>query len=241
LRLFLTGMEEGHVFDLLPGYALGILDEEERQQAASHLAGCELCRQELQRHQDIVAELPLGMTLRDPPPGLRARILREARQERQRSQPAESWASKLRRLSPAWGLVSLALVVVLAVSNLFLYQRLRQAEGSARASLPTLSLNSTDFAPQARGLLVISRDGASGVLVVDELPVLDEARQYQLWLVGDGGRTSGGVFSVTKSGYGWLWIRAPQPLIQYQSFGVTIEPAGGSPGPTGEKVLGGGF
>lgn len=234
-------MEEQHVFDLLPGYALGILEGEEGVQVASHLAGCELCRQELQRHESIVAELPLGMTLRDPPPGLRTRILRDARQERRRSHPAENWAARLQRLSPAWGLAGLALVLILAVSNLFLWQRLRQAEGASQTALQTLSLKGTDFTPEGRGLLVISRDGESGVLVVDDLPVLDKTQQYQLWLMFNGQRSSGGVFSVTERGYGWLWIRTPLPLIQYRSFGVTIEPAGGSQGPTGEKVLGGEF
>ena len=54
-----------------------------------------------------------------------------------------------------------------------------------------------------------------------------------------GQRTSGGVFSVYDEGYGVLKIDAPEPLISYQNVGITIEPAGGSPGPTGERVLGG--
>ena len=58
-------------------------------------------------------------------------------------------------------------------------------------------------------------------------------------LVKDGKRSSGGVFSVQDNGYGVLKIDSPLPLIEYQTFGVTIEPFGGSPGPTGKKVLGG--
>jgi len=34
-------------------------------------------------------------------------------------------------------------------------------------------------------------------------------------------------------------VQANQPLDTYQSFGITIEPNGGSPAPTGKKVLGG--
>lgn len=75
--------------------------------------------------------------------------------------------------------------------------------------------------------------------MVDGLPKLDESQQYQLWLIKDGERTSGGVFSVTSSGYGWVYVRTPDPLASYQAAGITIEPAGGSPGPTGDKVLGG--
>jgi anti-sigma-K factor RskA len=58
-------------------------------------------------------------------------------------------------------------------------------------------------------------------------------------LIQDGERTSGGVFSVKQGGYAAKVIYAPLPLADYSSFGVTIEPAGGSPSPTGDKVLGG--
>jgi anti-sigma-K factor RskA len=33
-------------------------------------------------------------------------------------------------------------------------------------------------------------------------------------------------------------VVAPQPLDTYSALGITIEPAGGSPAPTGPKVLG---
>jgi anti-sigma-K factor RskA len=71
--------------------------------------------------------------------------------------------------------------------------------------------------------------------------MLGSDQQYQLWLVLDDERTSGGVFSVDYYGYGAMVIHAPRPLNEYTSFGVTVEPAGGSPAPTGEKVLGGEF
>jgi anti-sigma-K factor RskA len=138
---------------------------------------------------------------------------------------------------PAWGLVSLVLLVVLAVSNLWLWGRLRQLESTEQFFV--IPLAGTDAHPEGSGLIVISSDGKYGTLVVEELPLLDESQQYQLWLIRDGVRTSGGVFSVYGSGYASLHVRSEEPLISFDSFGVTVEPAGGSPGPTGEKVLGG--
>jgi anti-sigma-K factor RskA len=102
-----------------------------------------------------------------------------------------------------------------------------------------VSLTGTDAAPGATGTIVISQDGEHGTLVVDGLPPLDEAFQYQLWLIKDGQRTDGGVFSVDSEGYGALWVSSPAPLSSFPAVGITIEPAGGSPGPTGDKVLGG--
>ncbi len=62
---------------------------------------------------------------------------------------------------------------------------------------------------------------------------------YQFWLIDPSGdRTSGGTFSVDAQGRGWVLIRSPKPLNNFQSVGVTIEPEGGSPAPTGAKMMG---
>jgi anti-sigma-K factor RskA len=47
------------------------------------------------------------------------------------------------------------------------------------------------------------------------------------------------VFSVDEEGYANLSIKSEMPLSGYDRFGITIEPFGGSLGPTGDKVLGG--
>jgi anti-sigma-K factor RskA len=157
-------------------------------------------------------------------------------------EPVPSWWERLKdllqRSAPAWGLVSLALILALGVSNLRLRQQVEQAQLEADV-MRIVRLQGTDAAPQATGTLVLSVDGEHGTLVVDGLPPLDEAHQYQLWLIKDGHRTSGGLLSVNSEGYGALWVSAPEPLASYPSFGITLEPAGGSPGPTGAKVLGG--
>lgn len=236
-------MQEGHVYELLPGYALGCLDASEARQVSEHLRRCEHCRAELQRYAWVVDELPLALEMSEPPADLKTRILTRAGRPAQASQPKPSGWDRFRqavlRSAPAWGLASLALVLVLAVSNLVLWQRLGQSESAGLQAMRAVALAGTDITPQASGRVVISRDGEYGVLVVDGLPRLDEARQYQLWLIQDGQRTSGGVFSVNRAGYGWLYIKSPDPLASYQAVGITIEPAGGSPGPTGDKVLGG--
>jgi anti-sigma-K factor RskA len=47
------------------------------------------------------------------------------------------------------------------------------------------------------------------------------------------------VFSTDEKSYGGTRIRAPRSLLDYSEVGITIEPAGGSPQPTGPRVLGG--
>jgi anti-sigma-K factor RskA len=100
-----------------------------------------------------------------------------------------------------------------------------------------IALASTENAPGATGILIISADGEYGSLVVQGLPDLSPGQQYQLWLIDNGRRSSGGVFSVHE-GYAAMQVYAPRALDSYEAFGITIEPAGGSREPTGAKVLG---
>jgi anti-sigma-K factor RskA len=234
-----------HFQDLLPAYALGSLDEAETWEVAAHLANCESCSQELRAYQAVVDELPLAIARRQPPAGLKERIMQRAIGNTQAApamvKPQRSFIQSIFSFAPAWGLASLVLAVVLGASNFMLWQRLGRVEQAIQTDLTTLPMQGTENAPAATGLLVISRNGEYGALIVDGLPHLDYDHQYQLWLIQDGKRTSGGIFSVDEEGYGHVPVESPRPLIQFSSFGVTIEPAGGSPSPTGKKVLSGQF
>ena len=48
-----------HILELLPAYALDSLDEQDLIQVSEHLAGCAMCRAELQVFQPIVEQLPI--------------------------------------------------------------------------------------------------------------------------------------------------------------------------------------
>ncbi|MBI3967041.1 MAG: anti-sigma factor [Chloroflexi bacterium] len=96
-----------------------------------------------------------------------------------------------------------------------------------------------DQSPRASGRLFCNASSTRGILVVDNLPALSSSQVYQAWLRRGESRVSGGVFSVDREGYGHLVINAPEPIGQFQAVGVTVEPAGGSPAPTGNRVLAG--
>jgi anti-sigma-K factor RskA len=233
---------EPHAIELLPAYALGSLDAEEANQVAEHLAVCPVCRAELASYQAVADQLALAAPDAAPPAALKQQLLGRLQTPHAAPESAvhESWWQRLVGLfgsgAPVWGIVSLALVAVLVISNLLWWQHANRHEPEG---MQVVAMVGTDAAPHAEGTLVISADGEYGTLVVDGLPELDRAQQYQLWLIRDEQRTSGGVFSVNEEGYGALLISSDDPLSSYPSFGITIEPAGGSPGPTGDKVLGG--
>lgn len=247
-------MSENHVIDLIAAYALNMLDADEAQQVTAHLAACASCATELQSYLRVVEQLPLAAPDANPPAHLKASLMSQLPTKQNftaAEKPAPTriapekrpwWQPLLQTLptlSPAWSLASAVLILLLSASNLFLWQRVNQLNQTTPSHFITVELQASPSAPSAAGVLVMDEQGHAGTLVVDGLPVLDNSKAYQLWLIRDGARTSGGVFSVDSLGYGSLWITSEIPLTRYDSFGVTIEPAGGSPGPTGEKVLGG--
>jgi anti-sigma-K factor RskA len=238
---------EIHVLDLLPAYAVGSLEADELQRVEEHLLSCWVCRNESSTFQTVADELSLAIPGAAPSPDLRDRLLQRVHsvnrvrpQEKEQAAPQTPVRPFWERLLPAWGLASLFLIVGLAASSFILWQRVSQLEfATAPGGMRAVPLSATDSAPSATGFVLISADGEDGALVVDGLPPLGESQQYQLWLIRDGKRTSGAVFSTDEKSYGGTRIRAPLSLLEYSAVGITIEPAGGSSQPTGVRVLGG--
>src|SRR6185503_14829781 len=230
-------MEEMHVLESLPAYTLGSLDESEAKMVAQHLAGCHICRSELQAFQEVAGQIALTAPQAELAGDLKPRLMERIHGLNQARARPKKWHFP-ERLVPLVAIASLVLIAILAVSNLFLWQRLDQQEVLAGPlGMRAVALQNTDAAPTASGFVIISADGQNGVLVVDELPELDAQREYQLWLVRNGNNTSAAVFSVDESGYRGMRIEAPETLLAYSSVRVTIEPTGGSAHPTGESVL----
>ena len=238
-----------HVLDLLPAYAIGSLEAAELKRVEEHLLSCWVCRAESSAFQTVVDELSLAAPVAVPSPDLRDRLIQRVHslntvrpQEREpvavapRAPATPFWE----RLLPAWGLASLILIISLAASTLILWQKVSQLEfATAPGGMRAVPLSATDSAPSATGFVLISVDGEDGALVVDGLPPLGESQEYQLWLIRDGQRTSGALFSTDEKSYGGTRIRAPRSLLDYSAVDITIEPVGGSSQPTGARVLAG--
>lgn len=76
-----------------------------------------------------------------------------------------------------------------------------------------------------------------GVLRADNFPPLPPDKVYQFWLIKNGVRTSGGVFTVDSNGRGVLVFTPDASLDDFDGMGVTPEPAGGSAGPTAPPIV----
>jgi anti-sigma-K factor RskA len=234
--------DETHILDLLPAYALNSLEADEVRRVEEHLSGCLICRNESNAFQHVADQLSFAAPDALPSPELKDRLLQRVQATRPQPRttvpvPSRSW---LERLLPAWGLASLVFIFVLAGFNLLLWQRVNHLESfTSPGGMRAVPLLASTLASHATGFVLISEDGDSGALIVDGLPPLGESQQYQLWLIRDGERTSGAVFSTDEKNYGGTRIRAPRSLREYAAVDITIEPTGGSSQPTGARVLGG--
>jgi len=79
--------------------------------------------------------------------------------------------------------------------------------------------------------------GGIGILQASDFPSLAPDMTYQLWLIKDGQRTSGGLFTVSDTGSGTLIFSPPDTLDAFDGMGITPEPAGGSSAPTAPPVV----
>ena len=234
--------DETHVLDLLPAYALGSLDADEADRVKQHLLSCWICRAESRTFQDVAEQLSFAAPIAAPSPDLKDRLFQRVQPVRPQT-PVQAQAERrpvVERLLPIWGLASLGLIIALAAFTLSLWQRLNQLEFiTAPGGMRAIPLSAADAASGATGFVLVGLDGRNGAVVVDGLPPLDADRQYQLWLIRDGERTSGAIFSTDEKNYGGTRIKVAGSLLEYSAVDVTIEPAGGSHQPTGAVVLGG--
>jgi anti-sigma-K factor RskA len=232
--------DESHVLDLLPAFALGSLDADEARQVEDHLLSCWICRRESDAFQTIAEQLSLAVLPVPPSPAVKERLKQRiqgarALQPVPDQAPGQPW---LGRLLPIWGFASLALILILGVFSLALWQRINHLElATSPGGMRAVPLSATDEIPGATGFVIVGVDGRNGALVVDGLPPLDADHEYQLWLLRDDTRTSGAVFSTDEQNYGGTRIRVPGSLLEYSAVTVTVESTGGSPQPMGEVVL----
>ena len=247
-------MSEPHVFDDLAGFALGILTAEESARVSAHVAVCDSCRKELATFASTSSQLAMAVgNAYEPAPAL-TRAVRDGGRGASQKNVAEAMRGSgfpklgligaMRSILRTPGglalgaLVAVALIL-LGLVNLRLMERVKALEEQASSGyMQVIRLEGMGSAAEANGYVMVFREQRHGSLAVTHAPVLGADEQYQIWLVEDGVRVSGGVFDVNADGYGNLMVSADMPLGEFDSFGITVEPRGGSDAPTGEKVMG---
>lgn len=230
---------DAHILELIPAYVLGSLEEKDAYQVSEHLAGCSICRRELDAYQTVADQVLLIVPPVSPPARLKTRLMERIPPRQAKRRPvARGWRMP-GGISTVGVLSGLLLILIVAFTALLWKDSVDRLVVSGPLGMRAIVLQNATTASLASGFVVMGADGKNGVLVVDKLPALDKVHEYQVWLKRDSKKTSGGVFSVDEDGYRGLRLTAPESLLNYSSVEVTVEPAGGSAQPTGLQVLSG--
>lgn len=226
----------------LPAFALGCLDSADSDRIARHLPICRGCRALLRSYEQTAGQLAFGVPQVAPPDSLKARLM-----DRIGEQPTDppairadwrrSFLSLFRGFSPALAAAVLVLFVSLSTVSLLQWRQSRTISRQLSEPMKIFKMRGTERAPHADGTFVIGQNHTHGVIVASDLPAIQPGHQFQLWLIRNGQKESGGTFSTSPQGYGVMVVSAPRPLSEYQTAKVTIEPLGGSPYPTGPELM----
>ncbi len=241
-------LEECNQFkENIPAYALGALDVDDSAALEIHLRNCRGCQSELEQYRAVGEGLLLAVAPQPPSAALRRRL--QARLPAARQGFGFSF---LRVMS--FGQFALALTVILLIALNYisfiqiqaLQKRQVQLEAQIKNGQAALSLLSSSDTR----LLPIRADGISGTILVDKpnniatlviwnLPVLNSNQTYQIWWIdGQGKRSSAGLFqAAVGQAFTTETIVSSQALATFKGLGVTVEPAAGSPQPTGVRIF----
>ena len=251
-----------HIEELLPFYALDALTDDERETVEAYLANHPEARAQVAEMIRAASALPDSISPVEPAPRTKEALMkRVAADQRARSSAMGQPARQLSRLESLFRTFSLAAAVIAILWVLVLniqVVRLRNEISSLNNALVaqsntlnqviqklpqenpsgtiTVSLKGTKTQPQAQGQLIADPTSQSAVLVVTGLPPLEPDKTYQVWLIAEA-PISAGLLTVDVNGQGVLIITSTESIGSFQSLGISVEPEGGSPQPTGDIVV----
>lgn len=229
----------------IPAYAIGALDTDEVAALESHLKTCASCQTELAEYRALSDSLLTAVPPKQPSAALRKRLQSRLPSAQKATRPQFNWS--FGRLA-----VPVAFVLLLAMNVYSILQmRALQLEQTmltrqirtGQTVLSMLSYPTTERLPinaeNVVGSLLLDKNRDIVALIVWNMPPLPENETYQIWLIDpQGDRVSGGIFRPeSDQAYTTHIVFPKQSLSNFAGIGVTVEPAGGSDAPTGERVF----
>jgi hypothetical protein len=205
--------------DDVGAYLLGALNDIERQAFERHLRGCDECQEELERLRPAAEALPGSVVQLEPPPGLKTRLMAEVERD---VKPARARRPLLRvpRLAFAAAALVLGLAIGFGVAQL--------GDEDTRTVTATVAR----AMPDAGGTLEI--EGDSGTLRLHDMPELEGARVYQVWLQHGDRLVPDRTFQVGRTGTGRVEL---SDVGDADGVYVTREPRAGAQVPSEDPVV----
>ncbi|WP_110590135.1 anti-sigma factor [Microbacterium suaedae] len=249
-------MNERRLDELLAGRALHALSPEDEQALEAELVAHPELRDRVSRDEEIAAALAEATPEVAPPPGIRDELLARIAQPTAADEPEEEHPAapsdgrsvssiagaprrgRLRRrvLALAASAVLIAAVGVGGIVALQILNRPDAVVALERIEVADDTRTVTEALAEG-GIFEIhwSHDVREAVVIADDVPPLEDGRQYELWFVREDAPVSAGVFD----GGADAPVLLDGALTPGDVVAVTIERAGGSPtgAPTTDPIV----
>jgi anti-sigma-K factor RskA len=225
-------MDELH--DLAPLYALDALDPAEAAAFVAHLRGCAACRDEVRALSGGVEALAQAVS-EPAPSGLRSSVMERIDAERATLAPVVPMRRPRR-----WKVIAAIAAAAAIVNGVLLVGALGRLSDADRAlevvsagDARTVALADTPVGPVR---FVWSGDVGRGVFTGSAVPAIQSNRTYELWYMDAAGNpTPAGLFAPDAAGD--VLVLVDMPVEPGTVLGLTVEPSGGSPAPTGDVLI----
>ncbi len=219
-------MNRVQALELLPEYALGLLDPAEAAELERLLAADPALRAELQPFLQAAEALAHGYTEEPLPAGAAQRIAAGVRTRLQPPTPIPFPPPPPAARTPwrAIALASAAAVLLLTVglaAALIAYLDARDDAENLRAQLASRAIELPLSGDGARGAVYVSSDFSFAILRIVGLPEAPQGHHYQVWSEGPYGARSAADF---EGASGELIVRLPSLPRDMTRMFVTLEP-----------------
>lgn len=229
--------QDRHPTEDLPAYALGALEQDERQVIAAHVETCTTCAADLRQFEEALFEAAaIGAVNVEPPTDLRSRIV--LRHRGAKVPGGTSWTDRVFDFlgAPIPAAIPLALVVLLVLALVGVGATKQRADTYSAALAGVVdgrvvALAPTGVNPDARAAVVIPNQGAPYLIV--RLPAPPPGKAWEAWVLK--GQVAVPAGTAERGDIFMLSLTAP--LGAGDGVALTLEPASGSAQPTTEPVL----
>jgi anti-sigma-K factor RskA len=225
--------------ELLALAAVGAVDRGDSAELDRHLEGCHDCHIVARQNAAVVSLLPVALEPVRPPERLRRAIMARVYAEAAGAPVSRSALRRLLdRIPASRPLTALGAAAAAALVGLVVWMN-TGGRTPAVAPVERFTVAGTTAQPAASGTLVYDPSRAQAVLTVRGLaaPPGPPGAVYEVWLVPASGPPVAAAFITEQPANGTWTAVINGPVTGYRMLAATVEPAGGSPGPTGTEVF----
>jgi anti-sigma-K factor RskA len=204
------------MLDSVAAYALGALNADEAREVVVHMRTCEECCAEYDALRPVVSAVgSAGASDAVPSPLLKARIMKEVREQGSRA--------KRPSLAIPYALAAACLLLAAGLGTLVVEQHQTIAE-----------LSTARRVAFAQGEVLVAPDRL--YVVVHGLPAPPPGKVYQTWTLAKGAKTVAPSVTFTPDEHGDAVVAIPASGTTTAAAAISVEPAGGSQQPTTKPV-----